>query len=304
MSYLRKLPDFVRARELANGCKWKAAAADFYRACDIMRHANQVNESTLAHLYAGTCELYAGNTQRCVDVFSSVNPRTTSSRAMESCTERFRLAASVQLHLETDCMIPQSDSVWWRLGSGDKPGTSSDPLAHGICEIIEGRTAEVPDELKLEAEAYSMLIKASNALSKLSVANTEGSELELVNAALKAGKKIRSKTIGSWYIGRSLLMRGQLFEYNGNALMAEAMYSAARDVTISAEVADTARIRILRKMACNSLGDLLLKWEKREPVGAKLKALNQVPVDKETLERAINFFVPEPTLEQLDILDV
>jgi hypothetical protein len=141
------------------------------------------------------------------------------------------------------------------------------------------------------------------AVSNLPLANADGRdvsrEVELVSRSLKSAERIASfgpdhELISKWYIGRSLILRGSLFEFNANALMAEGMYRAAGDII---HTPITPRHVTLKLLANNKLGDLLLKWEKRELEGENINMLN--PLTKGSLQ-VLNTYIPEPTLFELN----
>jgi hypothetical protein len=316
MSILRGLTEFMRGINLVENLRWSAATSEFLRASEIMTHAHQLRDANLAKLYAGTSLLYSGDAKQAFDVFSCACKNVDGSDPLTSTGLRFQLAANLQYQIGVGTMPPQSTypqsstDPWIRLTIGKEPMEGSFPWK--INRFVKGidRNKLVPScGIEMEAIAYANTSVASQALLALPKANSEGicvqKETELVNIALKSSEKLRARgreyqVIGTWYVGNCLLMRGTLFQFNGNALMAEAMYRAAHDLR---SPSTTPRINLLHALANNKLGDLLEKWEKREAEGQALKAGNPLP-PTEVIQKYMITFVPEPTFEQLDILNV
>ena len=273
MSFLRQVPEFIRGIELASSGKWSRALSDFDRTRDILTHSPR--DFAIASLYSATCLYYSGDTRSAHNGFMKFTHAPESMIAIMANTFAF-----------STFPIDELDTAAQR----DKP--------HGD-NVLEENNALIYD--------------AMNRVNMLPSANPDGrsveEELSIVNKALKAGESLAKRPspeydiIAKWYIGRSLLLRGKLFEFNGNAVMAEGMYNAALEQARNHSPVFTPRLTVLEAMSTNALGGLLLKWEKRESEGRALKEAN-VWLTPE-LESSFNQRnIVEPTLDQLATLEV
>ena len=310
MSFLRQLPEFTRARELVKHHNWSSAASQFARCSEIMTHANQARDSGIANLYAGTCNFYLGDMNQASSLFSS------STKSIESTIPHlFKLSSDFETHLSSGDGTAWSPSSsysdpWVQLALSTQPSSG---FPKQVWEFVHTGNdfSDIPSSgAEFEAVAWANLRRAYTVVSKLPKANSTGvsidKEIKLVNLSLKAGEKIRSlgdehDIIGVWYVGNSLLLRGRLFEFNANALMAEGMYRAAGDL-VRKFSNPIPRMALLSRMANNHLGDLLLRWEKREQEGKRLLESNQIP-SKSLIEESISSFSALPKFEDLDSLE-
>jgi hypothetical protein len=313
MSQLTKFPEFRAARGLAELGKWASARDEFSRSAQIMENANFPVEAAIANLFTGMCGYYSGECQHSFNLFSRsfVELSKWQLNSPQAKTAlRFKLGSSLALQSlkneDIDWLTVLNADAETRLSLGQIPKEDSGFPRH-VWEFIdsEGKSPLPPATHPTDSilEAYAFLTLADMAVSHLPLANSDGrdvsKETELVSRSLKSAERIGSfgpdhELISKWYIGRSLILRGILFEFNANALMAEGMYRAAGDIIYSP---CTERHITLKLLASNKLGDLLLKWEKREREGEKLKMLNPIP--KGSLQ-LLNTYIPEPTLFELN----
>ena len=294
---------------------WIAAGDQFSRCSEIMTHANQSRDSSIANLYAGTCNFYSGDIQGASLLFQNSFKSLALSDPAKTSAYQFSLSALFELYLKGDQTawppspeVPVSDP-WIQLALNTVP---VDGFPKQVWDFQESGTelADVPsDGIESEAVAWAHLRRAYTAVSKLPKANALGQkidhEVKLVNLALKAGEKVRSlgdehDIIGVWYVGNSLILRGRLFEFNANALMAEGMFRAAGDLVTKHSHA-IPRNFLLSRMANSHLGDLLLRWEKREQEGQRLLDSNPSP-NVDLINKSISTFSSLPQFESLDRL--
>ena len=315
MSFLNQLPEFVSGQQLAKAGKWAAAVTDFKRCSDVMDHANAPKEAAVCGMYAATCDYYSGNAEHARLTFASI-AQAGHDGVLNALARRYKVATEIELGLADPNWTPKTADVdsadpWVQLSLGQEPDVGS--YAHSVWEYIRSSgsspsPAQGTAGLEAMARAHGLLTVASSAVTALPKANTDNADVseqtELVSGALKAGEAIavlsgpEYAVISKWYIGRSLLLRGRVFGFNGNALMAEGMYKGASDVTNHHQpVPQTPRIKLLRTMANHHLGSLLLKWEKREREGEDLMNVNVVP---DGVDQKLDVFIPQPTLDELD----
>ena len=323
MSFLRQLPEFVRAKEFVHAQKWFEAGAQFSRCAEIMSHANQSRDSNIANLYAGTCNFHTGDVSSASSLFknsfSSLSANHGFSDLASKTAYEFLLSANFESYVKDPSIAypaespptTYSDSApWIQLSLGMPP---SDGFPRTVWEFVHSgiELADSPSSDKeFEAIAWAQLRRAYSAVSVLPKANATGvnieREIKLVNLALKSGEKVRSlgeefDVTSRWYVGYSLVLRGQLFEFNANALMAEGMYRAAVDLAEKSSDC-LPRNRFIKTTANHRLGDLLKRWERREQEGTRLVDANVLPDPKAT-EKVINSFVSLPRCLTLDSLD-
>lgn len=299
---LRKVPDFVSGRALAEAGKWSQAFGEFTRCSEVMGHAGAKHEAAVAGLYAATCQYYSGDCERAISTLATHRTALSDGRA-KSLADRYLIG--LELEAGRSPSVTQTPDSWSQLSLGKEP--QNDSFANQLYSFLQDPSKTLPSgstSTELVGVAYANLAVASRLVSQLPRANVDSTDIskhvDFVTNSLRSGEAVAAKghelTIASkWYIGRSLLLRGCLFEFNGNALMAEGMYRAAADVVHpQLHLPGTPRILLLRRLANNQLGQLLLKWEKREREGESLIADNPVSQTK------IDLFMPEPVLEELD----
>lgn len=314
MSHLLKFPEFVSAKQLAELGNWAGSRSGFSRCSEIMKNANIPRDAAIAGLFLGLSEYYSGHWEDSARTFSQsfVELSKLQINSPQANTAlRYKLGTSIALQalgnesinwqtvLTQDpqtrlCLgqIPRHDSysraVWDHL---DKKGPSGSSLL------------EAKESTDVILESFALLSRADMAVQGLPLANSDerdiSNEIEMVSKSLKSAERISPlgpeyRLISKWYIGRSLILRGTLFEFNANALMAEGMYRAAADLM---DTPLTPRQAILKTLAYHKLGNLLLKWEKRESEGEKLIHMN--PLSKASLQ-VMNTYIPEPTMDELN----
>lgn len=323
MSFFRQLPEFIRATKFVKTSKWYDARSQFERCAEIMSHANQYRDSSIANLYAGTCCFYTGDIAQASslfkDSFSNLSSRHGLADSASKTAYEFLLSAEFESHVKDQSRqypaqpspteYAESDS-WIQLSLGKSP---RDGFAKAVWDYAESSVEllDPPSSAKeYEAVAWAQLKRAYSAVSLLPKANASGvsieREVKLVNLALKAGERVKSlgdeyDVASSWYVGYSLLLRGQLFEFNANALMAEGMYRAAADLVDKSAIL-IPRKSFIKATANHRLGDLLKRWERREQEGERLLNANALP-DAEVTESIIHTFVSFPHCSTLDNLD-
>lgn len=299
---LRKVPEFVSGRVLAESGKWSQAFGEFTRCSEVMGHAGAKHEAAVAGLYAATCQYYSGDCERASTTFVT-HRSALSDRQAKSLADRF--LTGLELEAGRSLSVTQTSDPWAQLSLGKEPQNYS--FANQLYQFIQDPSKTLfpgSTSTELVGVAYANLAVASRVVSQLPRANVNSKDIskhvDLVSKSLRAGEAVAAKghelkIASKWYIGRSLLLRGRLFEFNGNALMAEGMYRAAAGVVHpQLDLPGTPRLLMLRRMAHNQLGQLLLKWEKREREGESLLADNPAP------QRILDVFMPEPVMEELD----
>ena len=291
MSLLRQFPDFLRARDLVKSCKWSAAITDFSRSSEVMAHANKPRESAIANLYTATCNYYSGDFQTSQKLF----------------TDSYNIVQHPTVFQMKSALNPPtlSSDPWIQLSCNSEPEIGSFP--YSVWQFIQSTgTLPLPEAKTLMDQlgsAHALFAVAAKAVYALPKANAECIDVKeptsLVTKALKAGEGVQKKggefsIIGSGYVGKSLLLRGKLFEFNGNALMAEGMYRAASDVLMQVS-GRTPTTMAVKRAANRALGELLLKWEKREREGDQLLADNEIVMSEDLMR-----FVADPLFGDLD----
>jgi hypothetical protein len=277
----RQLPEFQRGRSLVLSGKWKSAIPEFSRSAEVMFHANQPIEHAVAGLYVSTCKLYTGDVRDAVLGFElSLLTLKQSSSLIAGIAGKFKISAQLELSEVSESV--QSDGA-----------------------IIETSDIEVLNHIQTSTESLNSL---DTKISALPLANAEGvsvdAETESISQILRDGEELirggqpadEVRLIGKWIVARCLLMRGKLFQFNANALMAEAMYRASiEQATVDGEIT-LPRVTATNTRAHRELGKLLLNWEKRETEGKLL--LNKYPEDPSPLffER----YIPAVTFRELD----
>jgi hypothetical protein len=200
-----------------------------------------------------------------------------------------------------------SSDLWVQFSAGLEPPAGS--YARKVWEFQHtGSSLEAPQSNPNDRIAYTYALIADaerdfDQLPPLNMDNSDVSNLvDRVTKALRSSESIGKDAspdlacIGKFYISRSLILRARLFQFNGNALMAEAMYRAAIDVSGSNE---TPRLSLVTGVSKHHLGKLLSKWERREREGEQL--LEENPASERT-EKLVKLFVAEPTLDELSKL--
>jgi hypothetical protein len=309
MSMLKQLPDFRMGQKLARAGKWSLAMDEFSRCSDVLSRSDQRADAAISGLYVASSQYYTGHLELSHRSFCA-NADMLSSLGTSTALQTARRYAIVTGYLldSPEPMDPTQHDSWSQLMVNSVPQKGT--FANNIWMCLQ--TGEPRDlgescsEIEKQAVAHALLFLAKNEVDKLPAANTQGVDVgkqtEQVTRALKAGESIaalgdENVLVSKWYIGNSLLLRGRLFEFNGNALMAEGMYRAAAD--LAASFKSPPRINLLRNRALNRLGELLCKWEKREQEGENLKENNPTVVPRNWNDAT---FIPEPTFGELDRL--
>ena len=304
MSLLRQVPEFLKGLEAVHAGQWSIAAPYFSRSGDIFVHSNRAKEAAFAELYSGTCEYYSGNSNRAHSLFRGVRESVASSGGMVSVAARLMIATQ-----PLDASSPPTSgelSFADQLGEGAFVNSLNEFVASGGKSVLP-RSETILEE---NAVCHALLAVASRRVGLLPIANPDGrssdAEVHLVGRALKAAETFGKHSapeieiIKRWYIGRSLILRGRLFEFNGNALMAEGMYQAAIE---QSNKQTTPRLRILQAMSSKALGGLLRKWEKRENEGTVFIDSSSW-LSTQAAEAASNRIILEPTFQELMSLEL
>lgn len=312
MSFLRQLPEFVSGEPLARLGKWSAAKTDFSRCIDIMSHAKSARDGAICRLYAATCSYFGGNLGEAKSNFDVVSNESALGESDPIRTVANRYSFSTSLMSAPDAVSVQkllyrgkgSGDLWVQFSAGLEPPAGS--YARKVWEFQHtGSCLEAPQSNSNDkiAYTYALIADAERDLEQLppiNIDNTDVSNLvDRVTKALRSSESIGKDAspdlgcIGKFYISRSLILRARLFQFNGNALMAEAMYRAAIDV---AESEQTPRLSLVSGMSKHHLGKLLSKWERREREGEQL--IEENPTSERT-EKLVRIFVAEPTLDEL-----
>jgi hypothetical protein len=316
MSFLRHLPEFVNGEDFARRAKWMAAKAEFMRSAEVMNHSKRTSEANIATMFAATCSYFSGDLNESKLLFSRTleNSPGPDSEPVRLMADRYVVStflvgtSSLSEFQSILYRSKNSKDMWTNLTTGMEPPVGSCPRL--VAEAIEaGDISKIPEGVhstEKVGNVHALLALAEARISALPIANVDGTNIselvDLVTKALKSAEKLAEndkpdlEAVSKFYIGRSLILRGMLFEFNANALMAEAMYRAAGEQT---EPRLSPKLHLLGMKARNHLGELLLKWEKREREGQELKAAN--PVD-ELVERKISTFIVEPTFDELSRL--
>lgn len=305
MSYLRQVPDFLRALESARVGRWSQAMLDFNRTSQILMHASK-RDHVISSLYSATCEYYSGNILRSHEAFLQIHKNTADYPDLAATSARMALCTI----LPNGTFSPQSmGNPWIQLCMNEEPEEEGS-FARSVYLYEKDPTQKTPiphNGNEENALCNVLLQMANNSIEQLPLANTEKrdikTQMELVDKALKAGECLGNRAgaefpiIAKWYIGRSLMLRGRLFEFSGNAVMAEAMFNAAID---QSKNPITPRLNALRAASTNALGELLLKWEKRENEGNILKQQYYSYLAPASF---MNKIIMEPTIEEISYLE-
>lgn len=316
MSLLRQLSEFVRAETFVKNGKWIAARTEFLRCADVMNHANSKTEESVAGLFAASCSYYSGDFEASRNSFSSIAAQRVGpdSDPVTMMAKRYMFMTSLmdsQSTSELQSLLYRGKSyndMWTHLTVDIEPPIGSYPRLIRECIHAEG-IIELPapsNSTERIAHAHALITVAANTVSKLPKANVDNinisDQVESVSKALKAAEAIAEpgkpdlSVLSKFYIARALLLRGRLFEFNANALMAEGMYRAAAE---QSEIVSTPRLAAINSIAKHSLGDLLSKWERREREGQLLKEENPI---LETADRLTRMFILDPTFDELSRL--
>jgi hypothetical protein len=316
MASLRRLPEFVSGQGLARAGKWTSAKADFARCVDVMRHSNNTRDCAIGNLYAASCAYFGGKLDEARNMFVSAEKSSqysyndplglmsrrysfsttlmsSTSSEQQSLLYRAKDSSDMWTHLTANIEPPMGSfarEIWEYTLSGGQtkvrdPGNSAEliGLTHGLLSVAEARIDGLPKANATGMDISELVDKVTVSLRSAENIGKDGSE--------------DLKIISRFFISRSLILRGRLFEFNANALMAEGMYRAAMDISASRI---TPRLRLVSQFAQNHLGDLLLKWEKREPEGEQLKKAIVLPEGADSFLRR---FIIEPTFDELDKLE-
>jgi hypothetical protein len=313
MSLLRQLPEFVRGETLARSGKWTAARTEFLRCTDVMKHANSTKDESIASLFAASCSYFHGDFEESRKSFNRI---VSQSSGLEN--DPVKMQASRYM-FATNLMAAQSTSeiqsiiyrargaadMWTHLAVDVEPPVGS--YARTVHEFIhsdgEKSLTSPSNSTERLAYAHALITVAGSSIAKLPEANVDNinisDQVESVKVALKSaeaiaeGGKADLAILSKFYIARALLLRGRLFEFNANALMAEGMYRAAAEQT---ESRLAPRLTAINRIAKRSLGDLLSKWERREREGEELKEENK---PSEVDLKLSTIFLLEPTFDEL-----
>ena len=316
MSLLKQLPDFLNAQGIAKSGKWSVAKAQFLRSADVMTHANQSRDAAIAKLHASTCSYYSGDFIEAKQMFASVHSQLDclASDPVKMMAGRYTFATSfIDARTSSDLQsilyrARNSTDMWTHLSVGDEPPIGSYPRAVQDFIRNEGESwlMEGGNSTERIAYSYALLSVAEAKVNKLPMANVDSLDLSdhvsMVTRSLRGAEAIASdrhpdlEFISKFFVAQSLLLRGKLFAFNANALMAEGMYRAAMELT---ESRVTPRLELVNIMARNYLGDLLLKWERREREGEDLLDTHHKP---EGIGKRLSTFILEPTFDELERL--
>jgi hypothetical protein len=273
-----------------------------------MVHANRSRDACISSLYAASAEFYGGEFDVSSKTFCKIYSDLLSEAGCDDTATR--LAARMRLACAgPDPRVPDEylSDPWIRLSLGMDPQSGYPATVYRY--IHSGGKTQLPDPetpRDHSGASHAKLIVAEDRVSALPEVNTDlrqiVEETEFVTASLREGEALGRRggefeLMSKWFIGRSLLLRGRLFLFNGNALMAEGMFRAAGD--LATVHPPNPRLATLQSLASHALGDLLVKWEKREAEGDRIKSLHPLPPPSGEIRR----FIPEPVIAELDQLE-
>lgn len=273
-----------------SSCKWKSALPEFTRAAEVMLHANQSEEHAVANLYLGATYLYSGDSKKAFGFFSnSFDVLSEKNSQVASLAAKFKLSAE----MESSSNITTDYSAWLKdpeiaVALGKEP-TDKNSIQYKLWQNREdiGQYEQILSSTESQSildqthTTTFILNQLDQSISTLPLANASevsvDQETKILGQILKSGENILScpnnscevGVIANWIIARALLLRGNLFQFNANALMAEAMYRAAIE-KLEGDAMTLPRVTALKYRANRELGTLLSKWDKRESEGMKL----------------------------------
>ena len=243
-----------------------------------------------AHL--GLAAYYVGNYSQ-AEVHFSAHP----SLAL------FKISAAVEKAFPKVVRIPQSLIDPWQVMVTGSLGAS--PTADYIRKLRNFQVTKAQAELDaLRYPGESVREMAALAQSHLVFAYRNSQHVgRALTVAEDLGKfNEEGKVLSLWYITHALLLHGKIAQRQGNALIAEALFDAAKEKADEAcvRLGDTPRNQVLQWRCLKHKADLLVKWDKRESQGVAILESIGGKYDLTEIADASELFLPPPSLAAVE----
>ena len=277
MKLMSSLPEFIEGSKLLKLGKWPEA----------LPYLNQVHViSTSPQLsgYIGLAHFYIGDFKSAVNAFKPHHPLWAAAASLELHFPRpVEMRNAVRNHV-------QSDDPWsryFRDPSAALPGgfVESFRLFSMSPSLESFKNIPVPRNV----QEQTALAQASLLLAhRLPVAAGQA----LADAEELARFSPEGKALAPWFICHSLQLHGKKAVSSGQAVLAEALFTAAREQ--AAFVFNPRRREICEFRCDRALGELLSKWQKREDKGVELLESVAGRFDLAEIADASEIFLPPP----------
>ena len=270
---------------------------------DALAELNSSKEvrDRMFHAYQGMAQYYQGD-------FNSASGSFRNAELRE-----FQATAELELHFPDVCKMRKSISgvlgtstnrtseehvsPWCSIYMDPEARLSDDPFAEGYRNCVL-----TPTVVLLRAIPGPKSFSEKHAFAQITQI-VASRTFEVPSTALQAAEELKrsgpeGSALAPWFIGHSLLLHGKLAERQGNALLAEGLYDAAREQAES--LMNLKRKDLLVHRSSKAKGQLLLKWENRDIQGSRiLEGLDKV--DIHAAADASEVFLPAPSLEAIEL---
>jgi hypothetical protein len=263
------LPEFINGTKHLRAGEWASAVSSLEVVATIAKSANLPDHKQL-NGFLGVGYFYAGNFSAATKAFQPDYPHFAAAADLEQKFPRPREMLGVMPPTESENLFFE------RFRSFQKnPTLDSFRSIPPTCDFQE-----------LAALAQASLTLAHRIPEAAGQALADAEELG------RSGPE--GKTLAPWFIAHSLLVHGRVAVTSGQALLAEALFQAAKERAV--DISSLARREVCEYRCDKAMGELLLKWEKREDRGASILESISGKFDLNEIADASEMFLPPPSL--------
>ena len=278
------------ASEHLNRGRWSSAIKDL-----TQQSIDQSSPKLSAYL--GLAYFYSADFTKAADCFSKL--------------PLFKVAA------EVEDRFPNIDSMRAAIENTSTPSpwlsvvlTPADSLESQIAEAYRVFSLK-PNEASMNKfkETFELIKNPSltdlavNAQTRITFGFRSPSVVSAANA-LSAAEALKKHSpegliISAWYISHALILHGRIAAQQGNAVLAEGLFDAAKEQA-SEGFQGSSRQALALHRATKEKAQLLLKWDKRENEGVSLMESLKCQYDQTTTADASELFIPPPSKAEID----
>jgi hypothetical protein len=240
---------------------------------------------------------YSGNFQVAVTLFSA-HPAFSLFRTSALVEQSFPKIYKMRQHIDQEA----NNDVWFKQPDG--PLSDAERFVEKFRRFQMSKSQTDFDNLEYPGRSVREMTALAQAHLIFAYRNQEHAGRALTVAEDLAKFNGEGKILSPWFVTHALLLHGRMAMKQGNALIAEALFDAAKE---KAEEAfsfqgNCGRNEVLLWRCMKHKADLLVKWEKREAQGVAILEGISGKYDLAEIADASEIFVPPPSLEDLDIL--
>lgn len=281
MKLVSSLPEFTEGVKLLKRGQWSEAISP-------LKKAHAESPSPQLSGYIGIAHFYSGDFNSALAAFTPNHPVSAASAALELHFPRpGEMLTAAKSHL-----ISQDP---WALAFIQPHTAVDNPFVDSFRNFCINPTLDTFKKIPAPAtlQEKSAIAQASLMLAhRLPIAAGQA----LADAEELGRDGPEGKLLSPWFTCHSLLVHGKRAVNSGQAVLAEALFTAAREQ--AAAVFNPSRRQICEFRCDKALGELLSKWDKREDRGVQLLESVAGRFDLNLIATASELFLPPPQIQE------